>query len=91
MRPYLRGEKEIYELPLHERDTAPWVLTGGTGPREYCLCASKQGRSGFPGGPGLKSVPCDAGGRWFDPWSGKISHAAGRLTPCITTTEACTP
>ena len=30
-------------------------------------------------------------GHGFDPWSGKIPHAAEQLSPCATTTEAHTP
>ena len=28
-------------------------------------------------------------GQGFDPWSGKIPHAAGQLSPCATNTEPC--
>ena len=30
-------------------------------------------------------------GHGFQPWSGKIPHAAEQLSPCATTTEACVP
>ena len=33
-----------------------------------------------------KNPPASAGDR-FDPWSGQIPHAAGQVSPCITTTE----
>ena len=26
--------------------------------------------------------------QWFNPWSGKIPHAPGQLSPCATTTES---
>ena len=62
-RPYLRGRKRDVSRPrVNEGDTAPWLLTGGVGPREYCLPTSKQGRRGFPGGLGVKNLSCDAGG-----------------------------
>ena len=38
--------------------------------------------------PVVKNPPANAGGHRFDPWSGKIPHALGQLSPCITTTEA---
>ena len=41
----------------------------------------------FPGGAVVKNPPANAGGHWFDPWSGKISHAAEQLSPWATTTE----
>ena len=34
---------------------------------------------GFPGGA--------MQGTWFEPWSGKIPHAAEQLSPCTTTIE----
>ncbi|KAJ8777311.1 hypothetical protein J1605_014694 [Eschrichtius robustus] len=36
-----------------------------------------------PGGPGDQPER----GHRFEPWSGKIPHAAEQLSPCITTTE----
>ena len=41
----------------------------------------------FPGGPVVKNPPANAGGQGFDPWSGKMPHAAEQLSPCATTTE----
>ena len=40
----------------------------------------------FPGGLVVKNLPANA-----DLWSGKVPHAAGQLSPCASTTEACTP
>ena len=37
---------------------------------------------------GLKNPPCFTGHR-FSHWFGKVSYTAGKLSPCITTTEAC--
>ena len=42
---------------------------------------------GFPGGTVVKNPPANAGGRGFEPWSGKIPHAVEQLSPCATTTE----
>ena len=38
---------------------------------------------GFPGGSAVKILPANAG----DPWSRRIPHATGQLSPCTTTTE----
>ena len=38
----------------------------------------------FPGGPVVLNLPAKD---VFDPWSGKIPHAMGQLSPCATTTE----
>ena len=35
---------------------------------------------------GLKNPPCFTGHR-FSHWFGKVSYTAGKLSPCITTTE----
>ena len=42
---------------------------------------------GFPGGAVVKSLPANAGDHGFEPWSRKIPHAAGQLSPCATATE----
>ena len=42
---------------------------------------------GFPGGAVVKNPPANAGDIGFEPWSGKIPHAAEQLSPCATTTE----
>ena len=42
----------------------------------------------FPGGPVVKNPPCNAGDVGSIPGQGtKISHVAGQLSPCTTTTE----
>ena len=38
----------------------------------------------LPYGPVVKNPPANG----FDPWSGKIPHAVGQLSPSVTTTEA---
>ena len=45
----------------------------------------------FPGGALVKNPPANAGGHGFEPWSGKIPHAAEQLSPRATTTEAHVP
>ena len=42
----------------------------------------------FPGGAVDKNLPSGTGGQGFNPWSGKISHAVGLLSPHATTAEA---
>ena len=41
---------------------------------------------GFPGGTVVKNPSANARDR-FEPWYGKIPHAAEQLSPCTTTTE----
>ena len=36
-----------------------------------------------------KESACQCSGQWLDPWSGKISHAQEKLSPCATITEDC--
>ena len=36
----------------------------------------------FPGGAVVKNLPANAGVNGFEPWSGKIPHAAEQLTLC---------
>ena len=43
---------------------------------------------GFPGGPVVKKYILQCKGHWFSPWSGKIPHALGQLSPCTATTES---
>ena len=45
----------------------------------------------FPGSMVDKNLSANAGDNGFDPWSGKISHAAQQLSPEATTTEARAP
>ena len=42
---------------------------------------------GFPGGAVVKNPPANAKGHRFEPWSGKIPHAAEQLSPYATATE----
>ena len=42
----------------------------------------------LPGGPVVKTPPCNAGNAHSIPgWGSKIPHAEGQLSPCSTTTE----
>ena len=36
---------------------------------------------GFPGGAVVENLPANAAGHGFEPWSGKIPHAAEQLSP----------
>ena len=36
-----------------------------------------------------KESTCQYRGHGFDPWSRKIPHATGQLSPCATTPKAC--
>ena len=42
---------------------------------------------GFPGGPVIKNLPCNAGVSGVIPWSRKTSHDAEQLSLYATTTE----
>ena len=44
------------------------------------------GAGGFPGGSVVKNLPANAGDE-FDPWPGKIPHAAEQLSLCATTID----
>ena len=46
---------------------------------------------GFPGSPVVKESALQHRRHRFNPWFGKVSYAAGKLSPCITTTEAYVP
>ena len=54
------------------------------------MCAKNVKNNSFSGLPwwrrGWESA-CQCRGRGFEPWSGKIPHAAGQLDPWATTTE----
>ena len=46
----------------------------------------------FPGGPGVKNPPANAGKVGSIPgWETKIPHAVRQLSPWATTTESCVP
>ena len=51
----------------------------------------KRDHLGFPGGAVVESPPTSVGNMGFEPWSGKIPHAAEQLSWCTTTTETCVP
>ena len=36
----------------------------------------------------VQGLRVQCGGHWYDPWSGKITHALEQLSLCATTTEA---
>ena len=38
-------------------------------------------QEGFPGGAVVENLPANARGHGFEPWSGKIPHAAEQLGP----------
>ena len=43
---------------------------------------------GFPGGLMIKNLPAKVGDAEFNPWSGKIPHATGQLSPRAPTAES---
>ena len=45
--------------------------------KQSCL----KSHQGFPGGAVVENLPANAGGHGFEPWSGKIPHAAEQLGP----------
>ena len=47
--------------------------------------------SDFPGGPGVKNVPANAGDMGSVPALGRSQQALGQLSPCAATPEAYTP
>ena len=47
----------------------------------------KKYAKGFPSWSSGRESACQCRGHGFDPWSGKIPHAAEQLSPCTTTTE----
>ena len=50
--------------------------------------ASKVNSRDFPGGPLVKTLPCNVGGCGFDPcWGTKIPHAKEQWVPRAATTE----
>ena len=51
-----------------------------------CIKSVLGNGGGFPGGSEVKNLPCNARD-WLDPWSSKILHAAGHLSPCTTAAE----
>ena len=61
--------------------------------RTSILCLDGQSKDlgvsprGFPGGAVVENLPCQCRGHGFEPWSGKIPHAAEQLGPWATITE----
>ena len=47
----------------------------------------KASKIGLPWWPSGQESACQCRGHGFQPWSGKIPHAAEPLSPCATTTE----
>ena len=45
------------------------------------------GAGGLPWWLSGKESTCQCRRHWFDPWAGKIPHAAEQLSPCAITTE----
>ena len=85
-------------LLLDQRVLAFNWLSSDVFPREYFLTYSiwiyhVLYHQHFPGSSVGKESACNAGnclqcrGREFDPWSRKILHATGKISPCTTTTE----
>ena len=62
----MKDECSMLKLQLKEKDE---------------LISQLQEELGFPGGAVVGSLPAGAGGRGFEPWSGRIPHAAERLGP----------
>ena len=60
---------------------------------QFPLSSSKVKSSpeGIPRWPSGKESTCQCRRHRFDPWSGKIPHAAGHLSLCTTTTESMHP
>ena len=60
--------------------------------QEKTFSSSKFLAGGSPGGPEVRNVPSNAGDMGSIPgWGFKIPRAAGQLSLCATTKEACTP
>ena len=70
----------LADLPLRKRTQKCWPAMSETR-------LQKTGFSGLPWWSGDKASACQCRGHGFDPWSGKIPHAMGRLSLCTTTTE----
>ena len=47
--------------------------------------------SGLPSWSSGREPACQCRAHRFDSWPGKIPYAKGQVSPCATTTEACTP
>ena len=63
-------------------------ILGGQGWDEILqFCSKEMNSNGFPWWRSGWESACQCRGRGFEPWSGKISHAAEQLGPWATTTE----
>ena len=67
--------KKLKTTPFKIIQGFPWI---------YVFLKKKEG---FPGGPVVKSLPCNAGDTGSTPSSGKILHVINRLSPCTTAIE----
>ena len=88
-----RVQSLVGELKSHKPcDVAknnPKTVERTNGSKGKCQDKSDQTRD-FLGGAVVKNL-CQFRGHEFNPWSGKIPHAAEQLSPCATTTGACMP
>ena len=81
---------EWYQYVKHEEKNVLWDWC-----KEAQWQAHKKGsqrcqkscQMGFPGGAVVGNLPANAGDTGFEPWSGRIPHAAEQLGPWATTTE----
>ena len=64
-------------------------LIGNEDPASHTAWPKKKKKmgSGLPWWRSGWESACQCRGHGFEPWSGKIPHAAGQLGPCATTTE----
>jgi len=70
--------------PALQADSLPAELPGK--PRDSYQHLSFPGD--FPGGLAVGTQPAKAGDTDLNPWSGKIPHAEGQLSPCVTNVES---
>ena len=99
----LPGDAEIYDQGSKQKNSRSSQKVGVSKINNYRRCWEKSkyidwsnfillGRIilawDFPGGPGVKNPPYNAGDSGLIPGQGtKIPHAVGQLSPCATTTE----
>ena len=65
------------------------ILVGCLSPKDMDVSSTQEAHVGdFPGGPGVKNPPSNAGDAGLIPgWGTKVPHAVGQLGLCATTTE----
>ena len=68
-----------YAREISHSQKDKWFHVKHEAPRISKLTEHKVEHRGLPGGPAVKNPPALAGG--FNPWSGKIPHAEGQLSP----------